>query len=426
MNSFTKMIALCAVGALAMTGCARGDSDSEGGTASGPVPADSCPADALAAVPEGEPIKIGVSLAQSGPMAVVNNVALAIDAVFKEANEAGGVEGHPLELVVKDDAFETARAVTNVRELIDSEQVTAMAAQVGTPLVAATQSFAEESCTPQLWTATGVSEIAANPEEHPFTTANLMPYETEAELWIRSLTESGRDDGRIVLVTTDDDRATVFEQGVRDAIEGTDFELVGTEQVAAAAPSVSAQVNGAMAQNPDVVLLGTNTTSCPPLITGLRRADFGGQVIVNNTCAAIKSNFMPIGAAANGVQVLTVTDDPANPVTADDPEMLQYRETLGKFAPQADVDSSYTAGGYQIGHLMLDVLKEAAGLDGGLNRVNVMNAAWTIDTETPIGPAGAKTSLDWVDDPNWRDEVQLMEYQHGEGLLPVVDVISIN
>ena len=53
MKSFTKMIAMCAVGALAMTGCARGDSSSEGGTASGPVPADSCPADALAAVLDG-------------------------------------------------------------------------------------------------------------------------------------------------------------------------------------------------------------------------------------------------------------------------------------------------------------------------------------------------------------------------------------
>lgn len=426
MKNLTRMAALCAVGALALTGCARGGSDSEGGTASGPVPTDSCPADALSAVPEGEPIKIGVSLAQSGPMAVVNNISMAIDAVFKDANEAGGVAGHPVQLVVKDDAFETARAVTNVRELIDSEQVTAMVAQVGTPLVAATQPFAEESCTPQLWTATGVSDIAANPEVHPFTTANLMPYETEAELWIRSLTESGRNGGRVVLVTTDDDRAEVFEQGVREAIEGTNFELVGTEQVAAAAPSVSAQVNGAMAKNPDVVLLGTNTTSCPPLITGLRRADFGGRIIVNNTCAAMKSNFVPIGATANGVQVLTVTDDPANPATVEDAEMIQYRETIKRFAPQADIDSSYTAGGYQIGKLVLDVLQQAADLDGGLNRVNVMNAAWTIDTEIPIGPDGAKASLDWVDDPNWRDEVQLMEYQHGEGLKSVVDVISIN
>lgn len=417
------------VGALALSGCARGGEGAEGetsGEASGVVPTSECPADAFEAIPDGEKIVLGVTLAQSGPVAVVDNMAKAMKAVFDQANGDGGVAGHEIEFIVKDDAFETARAVTNVRQLIDSEKVMALVGQVGTPLVAATQPFVERSCTPQLWVSSGVQDLVFNPEGHPFTTSTLLPYEIEAAMWVEALKTGGLEGGRIAMINADDDRSDAFESGVETAIEGTDFELVGVEQVAASAPSVDAQVNATLAKDPDAVLVGTSTGSCPPIMTGLRRAGFEGSIIVNSTCSAIVSNFIPAGEAANGVEVLTFTDDPANPAVADDPELQEYRKVIEEFAPDANADSSYTASGYQIGKLMLAVLEKAAELDGGLSRVNIMNAAWTIDVEVPLAPEGARATLNWVEDPVWRDEVQLMKYEHGVGLVPVGDVISVN
>lgn len=427
-HRITAISALALASALVLTGCSRGDQGpAEGGAASGTgvVPTDSCPADALKPLAKGEKIVLGVSLAQSGPIAVVDNIAKSMNAVFQQANAEGGIDGHEIELVVRDDAFETARAVTNVRQLIDSDKVMAIVGQVGTPLVGATQPFVERSCTPQLWVASGVSDVVANPAEHPFTTATLLSYETEATLWIRALEQGGMDGGRIAMISADDDRAEAFKTGVEQGIEGTDFELVSTEAVAASAPSVDAQVNATLARTPDAVVIGTSTSSCPPLMTGLRRAGFDGPIIVNNTCAAIASNFVPAGEAAEGVQVLSVTNDPANPALADDKAVAEYRAVMEEFGGDVDANSSYSAGGYQIGLLTLEVLKNAVKMDGGLNRVNIMNAAWTVDVEIPMGPEGARATLNWTEDPLWREEVDLMVYEGGKGLTRVGDVISV-
>ena len=426
MNKLKMVSAILAVSALAMTGCARADVAATGGRVSdGPVPTASCPESAFQAVPAGKKITLGVSLAQSGPIAVVDNVAKAMTAVFKKANADGGIAGHQIELIVRDDAFETARAVTNVRQLIDSDKVLATVGQVGTSMVSATQPFVEKSCTPQLWVGSGVSDLAANPEKHPFTTGVLPSYESESALWVKALQQGGLKGGRIVLINADDDRAKAYESGVLKAIKGTGFELAGTETVSAAAPSVDAQVNAALAKNPDAVLVGTNTTNCPPLITGLRRAGFKGAVLINNSCAAIKSNFIPAGAAANGVEVLTVTTDPSNPFQAGDPDLKEYRDVMAKYGADVDADSSYTAVGYQEAELTLAVLAKAAKLNGGLNRVNVMNAAWTIDAVVPLAPKGARATLNWTKDPSWRDQLQLMKYKQGAGLVPVGGVISV-
>lgn len=424
----TWVPAVVLASAMALTGCARtstasGDGDAAG--SAGVVPTADCPPAATQALADGEKITLGVTLAQSGPVAVVDNMAKAMNAVFEEANAAGGIDGHEIEFVVKDDAFETARAVTNVRQLIDSEGVMALVGQVGTPLVAATQPFVERSCTPQLWVSSGVEELAFDPQAHPFTTSTLIPYETEAAMWVEALKTGGLESGKIAMINADDDRATAFEKGVTKAIEGSDFQLAGSEKVSASAPSVDAQVNATLAKDPDAVLVGTSTGSCPPIMTGLRRAGFKGPILVNSTCSAIVSNFVPAGKAANGVQVLTFTDDPSNPALADDPEVKEYRKLMAKYAPDADADSSYTASGYQNAKLTLAALSEAAQSEEGLSRVSIMNAAWTVDAEVPMGPKGAKATLNWTEDSLWRDQVQLMEYQHGKGLRPVGDVLTV-
>lgn len=422
-----KVIIVAAALACALSSCARDDNAASGAQSheSDLLPMKSCPAESTETLGDGDPIRLGTTIAQSGPIAVVDNMAKGMNAAFKQANADGGVDGHDIELVVKDDAFETARAVTNVKELSEGDQVMAVVGQVGTASVAATQPFVERTCTPQLWVSSGVPELAADPEAHPWTTSTLLPYPTEAELWVKALAESNPDGGRIVLVAAADDRAEVFEKSVRDAIEGTDYELVGVEKVDGAAANVDAQVNATLAKKPDVVLGATDTSKCPSLMTGLRRGGYDGTILLNSTCGAMTANFVPAGKAADGAMVLTFTTDPGNPAAADDPDLVAYKKVVSSNEPGADLDSSYTAAGYQIGMLTIQTLRDAAERDGGLTRANIMEAAWTVDTEVPLSPEGATAHLDGVADPLWRDEVTLMRYDSARGLEQVGDVISV-
>jgi branched-chain amino acid transport system substrate-binding protein len=65
-------------------------------------------------------IVIGVTAPMSGPAAIYGNLALAKEAWARYVNDQGGVHGRRLKVVLKDDGFNPARAVANLREMKDS------------------------------------------------------------------------------------------------------------------------------------------------------------------------------------------------------------------------------------------------------------------------------------------------------------------
>ncbi len=82
------------------------------------------------------PIKIGMSLALSGPVSTIGSDYLAVtQAVIQDANQNGGINGRPLELVVYDDAYTPQLAVKNTMTLIEKDQVDLLLGYVGTPTV---------------------------------------------------------------------------------------------------------------------------------------------------------------------------------------------------------------------------------------------------------------------------------------------------
>jgi branched-chain amino acid transport system substrate-binding protein len=76
------------------------------------------------AAPEGDPLKIGMATSLSGAIALFgvanqNGAQLAVD----ELNNQGGVLGRPVELIVRDDQARPEEGVSQVRDLILTEEV---------------------------------------------------------------------------------------------------------------------------------------------------------------------------------------------------------------------------------------------------------------------------------------------------------------
>ncbi|HEX7836026.1 MAG TPA: ABC transporter substrate-binding protein, partial [Kofleriaceae bacterium] len=79
-------------------------------------------------------ITLGMSAAFSGASRELGNrMKLGLDTAFAQVNEAGGVAGRKLKLLALDDGYEGARALANVKELIDDRGVFAIIGDVGTP-----------------------------------------------------------------------------------------------------------------------------------------------------------------------------------------------------------------------------------------------------------------------------------------------------
>jgi len=84
-------------------------------------------------------VVIGITTPLSGPAAAWGTTALAMEAWAKHVNEQGGVHGRKIRVVMKDDAYNPARALGNLTEMKD--QVFAVNGLLGTAIVNATKEF---------------------------------------------------------------------------------------------------------------------------------------------------------------------------------------------------------------------------------------------------------------------------------------------
>lgn len=102
-----------------------------------------------AAAAEGDPLRIGMATTLSGSIALFgvanqNGAQLAVD----QLNEAGGVLGRPVELVVRDDQARPEEGAAIARDLIISEEVDALLGPVSSGVALAITEISEERKVP--------------------------------------------------------------------------------------------------------------------------------------------------------------------------------------------------------------------------------------------------------------------------------------
>ncbi len=97
------------------------------------VPTDACPPEATTALADGEPIKLAFIGPQTGPLAAFGVIGQGMKVYFDKLNADGGIDGHPVEVITKDDAYDPAKSAPAVQEAIEGDQVFASVFQVGTP-----------------------------------------------------------------------------------------------------------------------------------------------------------------------------------------------------------------------------------------------------------------------------------------------------
>jgi branched-chain amino acid transport system substrate-binding protein len=370
--------------------------EASGGADAFVMPADGCPDTATTPLGEGEPIKLGFSLPQSGALASFAPLAVGMQAYFNKVNEAGGVDGHPIELIVKDDAYDPARSVTNMTEFIERDQVLASVFQVGTPNVAATRDAAGAACTPQMFVGTGFPAWG-DPENYPWTTIGLMSYSTEAAVWTNYIEEAYPDGATVGELVLNNDFGNSYKSALDEEVAGTNIEIVISQTHDAAAPNVNDQVAQILAANPDVVIGMTSFGTCNALPEGLRAGGYEGEIIVSATCAAL----LLLGAnpeALNEVKIIISSKDPRDPAWDDDEGMVEYKADIAEYG-EAGTDplNGNISGGYNAAALIVHLLEQAAASEGGLSRVSLGEAQRNVDFQTPLNIEGARHTMSAAD-----------------------------
>ncbi|ADP81261.1 ABC transporter substrate-binding protein [Pseudofrankia inefficax] len=400
-KSTALLTAVVAAGVLASACKSNASSGSSGGSSpaaansaaangSFSVDAANCPADAKTALASGETIKVGDVLALSGPAAVAAGYAQGMKLYFDKVNaESNGVDGHKLQLIAKDDQYDPTKTVPQVTSLLGQDHVFSIVGETGTVNAAAVQPAVEKSCTPQL-EVISTSQFS-DPAKHPWTTTAFATAAAEAVVWAKYIAQE-KPGATVGYVAVDNDAGATYINQFSTAAKTAGLKIVAGEKYALTATNISSQITAVLAAKPDFVIGMVFNSVCAQVPNLLAQGGYTGGLIETTTCGS-KAILGPLGDRANNLVYAASFRDPTLPVNADQADVKTFAADASKYGGSGFAVSSFTVVGYRLAKLYVDTLRAASALPGGLTRVNVMNAAWNLNTTLFDSYCGAaKTS----------------------------------
>lgn len=336
---------------------------------------------------------MGITLTMTGPGSAPQ-LGEGMVAYFEKVNaEDGGVDGHPLEVTVADDAFDPARAVSNITQFIQSDGIFALAAQQGSANIVAAQPVVEKACIPQFFVPAGLPAFG-DPEIHPWTSMSVMAYNTEAQLWAQYLDENYPEGAKAALLVFNSAFGTDYVDALTAAFEGTPHEIVETKLHEATAVNVDNEVTALVAAGPDVIFGATAGQACTQMMTAASNSGFDGVQVLSALCLGIDAFFAPAGEAADGVLQIQSFKDPADPAFADDEEIQNYIADIEQYgADGVEPLNGFVSIGYRNAAMLVHSMREAADSADGLTREALANAVWNIDLAPPLAQPGITVKM---------------------------------
>lgn len=288
----------------------------------------------------GQAVRFGCHAPMTGPMAMFGAIVVAARALFDEVNAAGGVHGHPIEMIVGDDAYDPARTPGVVERLFTEHDLLGLLLGVGTPPHATVVDRLAAANIPDLAVVTGAAALSEPVRENMFV-ANV-PYRPNG----RALGRHAAERARVGAITY----ATDFG---RDWISGF------TE---------------GLGRPPACTRWLAADEAIEPAVAAMRRDGCEAVLVVarpEHEIAAIR------GGARDGYRPLWLVGfvdglasalDPADEVVGshwlhmaegtDTPAISDHRRRMARHAPELEVTGT-TVGGQALAELTVELLRRA-------------------------------------------------------------------
>jgi branched-chain amino acid transport system substrate-binding protein len=392
------------------------------------VDAEACDDPDAATAPIEGPLKIGTSLPLSGgPAVLFAPLAAGQQAYIDYFNaEFGGIDGQPIELVVKDDQYQADLTVANVDELIFDDEVNMLSGIVGTPNNLAIRESMNAQCIPQLAAATGAPEWG-DIENYPFTTGLLVPYEIEVRVFGDYVVEQFGEGATVGLIYVNNEFGQAYVTAMEAYAEENGLEIVAQETIDAAdSGAPSQQMTNLVQAAPDAILavpLGAQCIAFMQELGNAQAAKSGFDPAVYQTATCSDSLFFNAASngGADGVFTTLNIKDPNNPLYADDEGLQTYLEAMAASAPDANALSTIAIAGWLSMEVAVQAAIDAAEA-GDLSRVGIMNAARNVDYAPSLTLDGLSSIMN-AEDAYTSEGTQLVQWSDADKfLVPVGDV----
>ena len=247
-----------------------------------------------------DPLKIGFSMAQSGPLAGSGKSALLAMRIWAEdQNAKGGLLGRPVQLLYYDDQSNPANVPPIYTKLLDVDKVDLIVSGYATPIIAAALPIAMQHDM-VLMGLFGLANNAKLNYDKYFGVAPIGedPVNVLAKPFFDVADTLNPKPSTIAVITPDIQFGHAALEGVRNAAKARNMKVVYDRTFPPSMTDFSTVVREVQATNPDLVFVATQP---------------GQSINVARAIAEVGLNAQMIGGGMTGLQTTDFGNDPRPP-----------------------------------------------------------------------------------------------------------------
>lgn len=320
-------------------------------------------------------IKIGMTAPLSGPASAYGQIAKAAEAYVKSVNDAGGVNGRKISLLVADDGYSPPKTVEQTRRLVEAEEVLAMFAGVGGAPNGAVQKYLNTNRVPQIFIGSGATRWE-DPKQFPWTVAWQPNYLTESTAYTAYVDKSVPD-SKIGVLYQDDEFGKDYLSSL-EKVMGPRFKasIVSAQSYTTGDATVDTQLITLKGSGANVVYLFATPKFAAQAIRKIADMGWKPVVLLSNASASIGATLTPAGLD-NSVGVISTRylKDTSEPGIEKDAGYQEWLAFMNKYLPDANKLDFLNVYGYSVAQTLVHVLAKCGDT---LTRDNVMKQATSI------------------------------------------------
>ncbi len=317
-------------------------------------------------------IKVGQTIAYSGPASAYSQLAKAEAAYFKTLNAKGGINGRKINFISLDDGYSPPKAVENARKLVESDQVALIFNVLGTPLNMSIRPYLNQKKVPTLFIAAGATDFN-NPTKYPWTMGWQPNLQAEAGFYAKDLLAKKPNAKIAVLYQNDDfgkDLVHGLEMGLGDKAKTM---IVDSQNFQATDPTIDSQLITLKNSGADTLFLFTYAKQAAQAITKLDDLNWKPRTYLHLGAASVGATFKPAGLdKSKGILSAGFLKDVTDPKWANDDDVKEWAAWMKENMPGAEMTDSLNEAGYMYAKTLEQVLKQCGD---DLTRENIMRQA---------------------------------------------------
>lgn len=353
-------------------------------------------------------IRIGQTMAYSGPASSYGALGKSASAYFDMVNANGGVNGRKIRFLSLDDAYSPPKAVEQTRKLVEQDDVLLMFGSLGTATNSAVMKYLNARKVPQLFVGAAGARFT-DPVNAPWTMSYQPSSTVEARIFATYLLKE-RPDAKIAVLFQNDDLGKDYLNGLKIGLgDKAKTMLVAEQSYETTDPTVDSQMLALKASGADVFFSATTPKFAAQALRKAADLKWTPLHILTVSVLSVAAVLKPAGVEnAIGAIGATYFKDPGDPQWKTDPGYAEWLAWMQKYNAGADTSDALNAMAYNFAQTMVQVLKQCGD---DLSRANVMKQALNLNFQPAMTLPGVKV----VTTPTKYAPITTMQMQRFDG-----------